>query len=124
MKDSFDVSDWNESQKHLLEKDIEKPSVAKARKAGWWVRKFKAPGRTSVPDDIFGKYGYMFFVEFKRPGGEATEKQSDEHELMLGVGLTVYVCDTRELFAKILAVEELRAAHMKQYLMPEQEWLQ
>ncbi len=105
MKDPFDVSDWNESKRHLLEKDIQGPSVTKARKAGWWARKFSsAPGNTAVPDYIFGKGGRIFFVEFKRPGGEATEKQSEEHKKMRAAGLTVYVCDTRERFDIILAM--------------------
>ena len=109
MKDGFDVSDWKESKKHLLEKDIQGPSVKKARKAGWWARKFSSqPGNTSVPDYVFGKNGHIFFVEFKRPGGVATEKQADEHELMRNAGLTVYVCDTREQFAAILIIEERR----------------
>lgn len=125
MKDAFDVSDWKESKRHLLEKDIQGPSVAKARKAGWWARKFSsAPGNTSVPDYIFGKNGQVFFVEFKRPGKGATEKQADEHILMRDAGLTVYVCDTTELFDKILTSEERTAVYMKQYVTPKEVWLQ
>ena len=108
MKDAFDVDDWQESPRRLLEKDIENPSKEKARRAGWWVRKFQAPKHSSVPDDIFAKNGHVFFVEFKAPGKKATEKQEHEHELMREAGLTVYVCDTREMFAEILAKEELR----------------
>lgn len=126
LKDPFDVSDWKESERHLLEKDIQGPSVKKARKAGWWARKFSsAPGNTSVPDYIFGKDGRVFFVEFKRPGNTATDKQDDEHVLMFYAGLQVYVCDNLELFNKILAIEERHAAYMKQYALPMQEgWLQ
>jgi len=124
MKDPFDTSNWKESERHLLEKDIQGPSVKKARTAGWWARKFSsAPGNTSVPDYIFGKNGRIFFVEFKRPGGKATEKQDDEHVLMFYAGLNVYVCDTREQFVKILGIEEEHAAYMKKYLESRQEWL-
>lgn len=113
MKGAFDISNWKESERHLLEKDIQGPSVKKARKAGWWARKFSsAPGNTSVPDYIFGKNGRIFFVEFKRPSGKATEKQSDEHDKMRAVSLTVYVCDTLELFDKILTTEEVHAKYM------------
>ena len=110
MKDPFNVSDWNEAKRHLLEKDIQGPSVAKARKAGWWARKFSsAPGNTAVPDYVFAKMNRKgFYVEFKRPGGEATEKQFEEHCKMRVAGLSVYVCDTRELFDTILADEERR----------------
>ena len=109
MKDPFDVSDWNESKRHLLEKDIQGPSVAKARKAGWWARKFSStPGNRSVPDYVFAKTDRRgFYVEFKRPGGTATDLQDEEHKKMRDAGLTVYVCDTRELFDAILATEEL-----------------
>ncbi len=110
MKDPFDVSDWKEKPRHLLEKDIQGPSVAKARRAGWWARKFSAaPGNTSVPDYIFGKGGHIFFVEFKRPGGVATEKQLLEHEKMRKAGLIVYVCDSLEFFDTIMRTEELYA---------------
>lgn len=111
MKDAFDTSDWKETPKKLLEKDVQKPSVEKARRQGFWARKFSAtPGRTSVPDYIFGKNGRVFFVEFKKPKGEATELQGKEHKLMRQHGLTVYVCDTLELFNLILENEEDRAS--------------
>ena len=109
MKDAFDVSDWKDSPKHLLESDIENPSKKKARAAGWWVRKFKAPKMSSEPDDIFAKNGRVFFVEFKAPGKKATEKQLKAHKEMREAGLTVYVCDNLELFDEILAIEEKNA---------------
>lgn len=107
MKDPFDVDDWQETERPLLEKDIQGWSVDRARRARWWTRKFSAaPGRTSVPDYIFAKGGHVFFVEFKRPGKTATPKQKDEHEKMRAAGLKVYVCDTREQFAVVLDAEE------------------
>jgi len=61
MLDPFDTESWPEKpRKHLLEKDIQGPSVAKARSKGWWARKFSsAPGNTAVPDYIFGKGGHV-----------------------------------------------------------------
>lgn len=110
MKDAFDVDDWKESPRRLLEKDIQGPSVAKARSKGWYARKWSsAPGNTSVPDYIFGKKGRVFFVEFKAPGKTATKPQDEEHKQMRKHGLTVYVCDTREKFQLILDNEEDRA---------------
>ena len=93
----------------LLEKDIENPSKAKARKAGWFVRKYRSPANRAAPDDLFIKSSRIFFVEFKAPGKEATELQAIEHEKMRKAGATVYVCDTRELFTKILEREEINA---------------
>jgi hypothetical protein len=105
--DPFDTTNWTSKKKDLLEKDIQGPSVNKARRQGWWARKFSSqPGNTSVPDYIFAKHGCIFFVEFKRPGGVPTPLQADEHVEMRAYGMTVYVCDTCELFAKILAKEE------------------
>lgn len=106
MKDAFDVTDWKTSKRRLLEKDIQAPSVRKARRAGWWARKFSSqPGNTSVPDYIFARNGRVFFVEFKAPGKDATDRQKEEHKLMRAAGLTVYVCDTLELFDEILEKE-------------------
>ena len=106
MKDAFDMDDWQETKRQLKEKDIQEPSVKKARRQGWWARKFSArPGNTSVPDYIFGKSKSVFFVEFKRPGKKATDDQHEEHTLMRAAGLRVYVCDTRENFDNVLAIE-------------------
>lgn len=89
----------------MREKDIESWSKRLANKHGWWCRKFASPGKRSAPDDIFAKHGRVFFVEFKATGEEATELQADEHEEMRAVGLTVYVCDSREQFDKIIRHE-------------------
>lgn len=107
MDDPFDTSNWEEGKRHLLEKDIQGPSVKKARSKGWWARKFSsAPGNTAVPDYIFAKNGTVFFVEFKRPGGKPTPKQLDEHKVMRAAGLWVYVIDTREKFDDLLYAQE------------------
>lgn len=104
MKDAFDISDWEEQPRRLLEKDIQGPCVKKARASGWWARKFSAaPGRTSVPDYIFARDGRVFFVEFKAPGKKPTPKQVEEHARMREAGLSVYVCDSLALFDRILS---------------------
>ena len=110
MKDAFDHDTPAPITRELLERDIEDPSVEKARRRGWWVRKFKSPAQRSAPDDIFAKDGRVFWVEFKRPGKDATEKQKDYHAEMRAAGLTVYVCDTREKFDEILRRETARAS--------------
>lgn len=86
----------------FLERDIQKKCVAYARKNGWWARKFVAQGRRSVPDYIFAKYGVPVFVEFKAPGGKATELQEEEHKAMRAVSLLVYVMDDVERFKTML----------------------
>jgi hypothetical protein len=90
----------------VLERDIESWSVRRAEKAGYWCRKFKAPGRRSAPDRVFARNGRVFFVEFKATGEEPTELQEEEHRKMRSAGLTVYWTDSRDGFAFILAMEE------------------
>jgi hypothetical protein len=88
-----------------LEKEVENPAKAYARRLGWWVRKFKSPGNRSAPDDVFGKNGRIFFIEFKRPGKKPTPEQLLEHEEMRRHGLTVYVCDNLEEAKQIIDAE-------------------
>ena len=77
----------------ILEKDIENPVCAYARRQGWLVYKFTSPSRRSVPDRIFMGFGKVFFIEFKAPGKKPTEKQYLEMDKLLNKGLTVYIVD-------------------------------
>lgn len=95
----------------MREKDIESWSKRLARAKGWLVYKFTSPGKRSVPDDIFIKQRRdgsprIFMAEAKATGEVPTALQLDEHELLRAEGVTVYVYDSRELFAEILAQEE------------------
>lgn len=90
----------------MLERDIESWSKRLADKYSWWHKKFKSPGNRSAPDQIFAKNARVFWVEFKATGVPVTEKQHLYHEEMRAAGLTVYVCDSREGFGKILIEEE------------------
>ena len=92
----------------MRESAIESWAGNLAKRAGYWHRKFKSPGKRSAPDRVFAKDGLVFFVEFKATGEEATELQAEEHYQMRAAGLVVYVCDSREEFASILAYEEAR----------------
>lgn len=89
----------------MRERDIESWAGNQAKKAGWWHRKFKAPGRRSAPDRVFARTGRVFFVEFKATGEKPTELQEDEHKQMRAAGLTVYWTDSREGFKSILSYE-------------------
>ena len=90
----------------MLENKIESWAIRHAEKAGYWCRKFKAPGRRSAPDRVFARRGRVFWVEFKATGEEPTELQAEEHRKMRAAGLTVYWTDSRDGFAFILAMEE------------------
>lgn len=89
----------------MRERDIESWAGNQAKKAGWWHRKFKAPGRRSAPDRVFARTGRIFFVEFKATGEKPTELQEEEHKQMRAAGLTVYWTDCREGFKFILEGE-------------------
>ncbi|MFZ2886261.1 MAG: VRR-NUC domain-containing protein [Minisyncoccia bacterium] len=90
----------------MLEKDVQKKSVAYARKSGWWARKFTAQGRRSVPDYVFAKSGRVIFDEFKATGGKPSELQEEEHKAMRAAGLTVWVHDDPEAFKRDLEKED------------------
>ena len=84
----------NSSDLDARESSVEGRAKRYARSLGYWVRKFKSPGRRSAPDDIFKhRYGIPFFIEFKAHGKPATALQLEEHAEMRAAGLTVYVCD-------------------------------
>jgi hypothetical protein len=71
------------------EKSIEKACKNWAIDHGFWVRKFKSPGRRSAPDDVFCHSGVIVFWEFKAEGEKPTKLQDDEHKLMRSHGMIV-----------------------------------
>lgn len=77
----------------MLERDIEKKVKEYARKRGWYVKKFTSPASRSVPDDIFLKNGFVFWIEFKATGCKPTVAQLEEHEKLFAKGGTVFICD-------------------------------
>lgn len=91
----------------MRESQIENYGKQRAKNLGWYVRKYTTPSRRSAPDDIFAKEGRVFWVEFKATGEVPTELQDLEHIEMRGYGLTVYVCDSKDGIANILANEDL-----------------
>lgn len=102
----------------MRERDIEDWAVAKARRNGWWVRKFRSQHRRSAPDDIFAKARSdgskmsPFFIEFKATGEKPTPLQLKEHEDMAAAGLVVYVCDSRAFFDVIMDSESKIRGHV------------
>jgi hypothetical protein len=76
------------------ESSVEGRAKRYAAKLGYWCRKFKSPGKTSAPDDVFKHpNGPAFYIEFKALGKKPTPMQLNEHEEMRAVGLIVYVVD-------------------------------
>lgn len=81
--------------KKVLEKDVEDPVCDYAKtKYQMMAEKFTSPAKRSVPDRLFTTTkGFMFFIEFKAPGKEATEKQLDDHDIRRQHGVAVFVID-------------------------------
>lgn len=75
------------------ESEIEGTVKTYARRKGWKVYKFRSPGKRAAPDDIFLRSGICFFIEFKRPGKEATVAQAEYHKHIRGAGFKVFVID-------------------------------
>lgn len=81
------------TDKHRLEKEVETKWCKVARHYGWKAYKFSSPGNSSVPDRMFIRDGFVFFIEFKRPGNTATDNQLEEHKLLREEGMLVWVID-------------------------------
>ena len=81
------------TDKHRLEKDVEGKWCKAARRHGWIAYKFSSPGNSSVPDRMFVRNKVVFFIEFKRPGNEATPNQIEEHKRLRDEGFVVWVID-------------------------------
>lgn len=81
------------TDKHRLEKDVEKKWCDVARRHRWIAYKFSSPGNSSVPDRMFVRKGFVFFIEFKRPGNTATDNQLEEHARLRAEGFIVWVID-------------------------------
>ncbi len=60
----------------MTEKDVEKYLVKKIKEIGGIAYKFVSPGNDGVPDRICVlPYGFIQFVEVKRPGGRVSDIQ-------------------------------------------------
>jgi hypothetical protein len=108
------VQPWRTPKRELLERDVEKYCKQWARDHGWWVRKFKAPGNRSVPDDLFAKAfprsSRKLAVEFKKPGKTSTELQLKEQKAMRDAGWEVHEIDNKEKFVALFeSIESIEA---------------
>lgn len=78
----------------MRESAIEKKVCDRARKLGYYVRKFVSPQQRGVPDRLFiSPGGKVFFIEFKAPGKKPTPLQEYERSLIQANNICVYVVD-------------------------------
>lgn len=91
-----------------LEKDVESPAGAHARKRGMRHYKFKSANNRGVPDRIFMGISltlveFVFFIEFKRPGKKkADELQDYVIDEMARAGAKIYLTDDLEVAKQII----------------------
>jgi hypothetical protein len=77
-----------------MESAIENPVVARAERAGYFVRKVGWVGRKSAPDRVFSRADRgTVWIEFKDKDEVPTRLQTREHERMREAGMEVHVCD-------------------------------
>lgn len=93
----------NRVGRELLEKDIEAYGGKKFAELGWLYEKFQSPERRSVPDRMITvpynelhPTGFIFYIEFKRPGKKATQSQMEDHAARREMGVVVFCCDSYE----------------------------
>ena len=85
----------------MLEKNLEKKIVTKAKKLGFMVKKFEA--EKGDPDRIFfNKEGKVFFIEFKSAKGKLTKLQEKKISELITYKQDVFVVNSEELGMEIL----------------------
>jgi hypothetical protein len=86
----------------MSEAYLEKKTAKYATEKGFLTYKFSSPGRRAVPDRIFIKRGYLFFIEFKEKGQEPSKHQWFIIQRLKVNGMNVYVVDDYEEAKRII----------------------
>jgi len=88
----------------MLERDLEKQLIAKAKLAGGVAIKWTAPSMAGVPDRIvILPGGKIVFVELKAPGKRPSLIQQRTIEMLRELGASVSVIDSREGLDELFA---------------------
>lgn len=85
-----------------LESEIERPAKEYAKKRGWMVVKLMRCDINAMPDSLFMRRGIAMFIEFKKPGDDATVQQKKRHRAIRKQGIAVHVCDSLEMAHELL----------------------
>lgn len=88
----------------MSEEAVEATVDAKARKAGWLVRKVSWQGRRGAPDKAYIGFGRFVLIEFKKPGEVLEGQQSREWNRLKAAYSEVYACDNVKVALRILGV--------------------
>jgi Holliday junction resolvase len=88
----------------MLEKNIERHLVQKARENGGLAIKWVAPAMAGVPDRIvFFPGGRIVFVELKAPGQRQTPIQIRVTKMLADLGADVRVIDSKKAVDDLFA---------------------
>lgn len=93
----------------VLEITIEETVCVWAKKNGWLVAKLQWLSETGWPDRTFMKNGIVAWIEFKKPGGRLSKKQTYWIKVMRSMGLNVISTDdayVAEAYLTNLELEE------------------
>lgn len=95
----------------MLEKTIESELRKGIKAIGGLCLKFETPGYTGVPDRIILlPGGRVFFAETKAPGKKERARQNLVHDILRGLGFTVFsTVDSRSKVQQILEVCRVEA---------------
>ena len=74
-----------------LESKIQKDSIVKAKKLGWYSFKVLSTLQRGLPDCCFAKDGNIVFIEFKNEKGKLSPMQVKIHKKFKDHGVTVYI---------------------------------
>lgn len=96
---------WNGST-DMSEEAVEATVDAKARRAGWLVRKVSWQGRRGAPDKAYIGFGRFVLIEFKKPGEVLEGQQSREWQRLKDGYPEVYACDNVKAALAILGVQD------------------
>lgn len=89
-----------------IEKEIEDKFVQHAFTLGVEAKKLIDNEETGFPDrTCLCPSGYVFFIEFKKPGESPNQKQELIHKELRNLGFHVYACDNLENAKCILTAE-------------------
>jgi hypothetical protein len=79
----------------IKESDVRKYFYEQAEKNLCKAEKFTSPSSRDVPDELVTtRWGQMYLVELKRPGGELRPGQVRDHAVRAEYGVRVYVVDS------------------------------
>lgn len=78
------------------ESDIEKSGSEYAVRRGWFVVKLEKCSIDSMPDRLHHRKGVTVYIEYKKPGEDASPKQLKRHRELRAQGIPVHVVDNVE----------------------------